>query len=260
MEVDTSTALRDDFHFLRLGGKTYTLTETALPTLTDTIETIRSTQERRVARAVTALQQDLVRTANMMSNEEHTRIMQELSAGSVAVPTERHSQPLVVLNSTLCPVRSAVLLPSVVDCSLHGLRAKLTREQVASLGEGLDTFSGDDSMTRVTFRLRGLPAALAEPCLFTLHGDSVYMTHSSFHTLSRAFQNGSAQWHKLCTGRAGGRDFWLHPEFKENINRINCDSFGAGQHRGLPFTQYFNNAAGIEDLRVVSATADWRVS
>jgi hypothetical protein len=276
--MTTETQIRDDFMFARIGGRTYTLTETRLDTLQGTIEAIKQAADSRVATLTRTLNQDTWRAANTTVSDEHNRVIRESQATRVTIPDNMTNVPCVAINGVLCPVRAFILSPNKVDCTLNGLNTYLNGAGVRNINTmfGSEVFTPD--RVRISTRWRIIikysKEPLAIPSFVAKYQDTIVRTHYSFHDLGVVTHGNNVQWHKMCIGNATATQYWGLPRatFNEQLNTINLDSLGGDRIYAVPFTGNTTTdrhnpsinitewlAAGtIESVQLFPVAEEWR--
>jgi hypothetical protein len=271
--------LRDDFMFARIGGKTYTLTETRLDTLQGTIDAIKQAANSRIATLSRTLNRDTWQAANACVTDEHNRIIRESQATRVTIPENMTCVPVVAINGTLCPVRSYILAPNKVDCSLHGLIQYAQPVFKRNINEiyGSEVFTPERTSRSTAWRIivKFSKVPLSIPSMVAKYGENIVRTHYSFHDLGAiAFSNG-VQWQRMCIGNSTSEQYWALPRqaFNEQLNSINLDSLGGAHVQPVPFTGItatdrnnthsisiydWLNTSTIESVSLTPASEEWR--
>lgn len=228
--------LVDDYQFVRVNGKTYTVTEVNIPTVDRLIEEIKSTNTERVASLTSQLRTDFVREANTLANNEHTRIVQDLQRVGVSVPSNLHGLPLVVIAGELCPVRSVQYATTRVYGSISGWVNRLgtTNGVFARLSAAMNNtpiITPEIVSRSAEYRMvvTGTPRfSHTMAVMYALWQNKIVMSRQMYHTMSRVATsaNGDLDWYQMCIGNSTGAQYWALPmqDFIRQVGEINLDS------------------------------------
>ena len=234
-------ALRDDVAFVFHNGKSYTMTEVAIPTVDAMIANIRDVERRRVDALTSTLHQEFVREAFTLENREMDDIVRIATQNQVAIPQDKQCYPLVALNNRLCPVRSVIYSPNYMSGSLSGW-VQWIGTQNTDFWNKMNELVGhqiiSDEMRRTGLTLGSHKLVVMGSCLqnavthYTILNDAVYCTRKGFHTVGRSYQtaDSSIEWHTCCTGDTPPAQYWNLPlvDFVKAINSLNLDSMANG--------------------------------
>lgn len=228
------TPIVDDYNFVRLGGRTFTITEINIPTLDRLVEEIKSTNTERVQALTNQLRVDFVRESSNLATQEHQRIIQDLQNASVSVPNNLHCLPVVVIRGTLCPVRNVIFTPSRVYGSVSGWVNRLgSTNRVFNvinthLGTGRNVLTeAGNRMSEAKIVITGMPH-FNHCCsvLFSKHVDKLLMSRQLYHTLNVYDDRNGMPWWSMCIGNSTADQYWAMPiqQFTRQISEINLDS------------------------------------
>jgi hypothetical protein len=228
-----SLQIPDDYAFLRVGGRTYTISEVGIPSVDALVENIQNTHARRVEALTRELRTDYVNEAFRLSHEEAQRIRREADSTQISVPSTRFGLPLVVLNNEVRPVRSVLYAPNKFSATLVGWRHYVPHDHdlwnIIRDKLGYDMEEIRENTSGHTLTIIGTPR-IQNACVmaFTLVDGRILCSMAHMHTTGDVYTSADNTiiWRKFCTGNTPANDYWRMPynDFTLAVNSVNLDS------------------------------------
>lgn len=223
----------DDYSFVRINGKTYSITEVNVPSVDAMIHQITTANTDRVNRVTAQCQRDFVDQAFRLSNDEHTRILREAGEGQAIIPSQYNNLPCALIRGRVCPIKSVLYAPNVIRGTLHAWRGKMSNAVDASWWTNMSAIAGQDLLRLEApqnwrMEIKGTPKYM-NSMLVSVKDNGIMTSRHHYHSTGSVSDLNGLIWQSMCTGNTTGDQYWRLPwdELRDAINSINLDSLGS---------------------------------